>query len=185
MSANLDLVRSIYAEPIRLEPYDPSWPSRYEEERAVLEAAIGEWAVGGVHHIGSTAIPGMEAKPIIDILVGVRDLASSRACFDRITTVGYVYAPYRTEEMHWFCKPGPRRRTHHLHLVPADSSRFRHELAFRNYLRNHPEAAQGYVALKKELAQKFEHDREAYTSGKGDFVRAVLDRALADLGLEG
>ena len=69
-------------EPIRLSPYDPSWPARFEEERAALEAAIGEWVSGGVHHVGSTAVPGLEAKPIIDILAGVRDLDQSRACFE-------------------------------------------------------------------------------------------------------
>ena len=82
MSENLDLVRSIYEEPIKLEPYDPAWPLRFEEERAALQAAIGDWIVGGVPHVGSTAVPGLEAKPIIDILVGVQDLETSRACFD-------------------------------------------------------------------------------------------------------
>jgi GrpB-like predicted nucleotidyltransferase (UPF0157 family) len=178
MSENLD-----DSEPVKLEPYDPNWPARFEQERAVLETVIGDWVVGGIHHVGSTAIAGMESKPVIDILVGVRDLETSRACFDRLASVGYAYAPYRAQEMHWFCKPDPRRRTHHLHLVPTDSPRYRAELAFRDYLRAHTDTAQEYAAMKKELAQKFERDREAYTAAKADFVQAVLDRTFADLGL--
>jgi GrpB-like predicted nucleotidyltransferase (UPF0157 family) len=118
-------------------------------------------------------VPGLEAKPIIDILVGVRDLEQSRSCFDRLIALGYVYAPYRLKEMHWFCKPNPSRRTHHLHLVPTDSSRFRDELAFRDYLRSNRDIAEEYSALKRHLAKEFEHDREAYTAAKADFILAA------------
>lgn len=106
-------------EPIRLAPYDSSWPDRFAGERAALEGPIGPWATGGIHHVGSTAVPGLEAKPIIDILVGVDSLEASRACFDPLAELDYLYAPYRDDEMHWFCKPHPSRRTHHLHLVPT------------------------------------------------------------------
>jgi GrpB-like predicted nucleotidyltransferase (UPF0157 family) len=132
----------VVASPLRSRcgsPYDPAWPERFEEERATLGCAIADQVVGGIHHVGSTAVAGLEAKPVIDILVGVRDLAGSRACFDRLRDLVYVYATYRSAEMHWFCKPDPSRRTHHLHLVPVDSSRFRGELAFRVYLRAHRE----------------------------------------------
>jgi GrpB-like predicted nucleotidyltransferase (UPF0157 family) len=165
-------------EPVKIAPYDPIWPARFEEERAALVAAIGDWVVGGVHHVGSTSVPGLASKPIIDILVGVGDLEGSRSCFDRLGALGYLYAPYRTTEMHWFCKPDPSRRTHHLHLVPTDSARFRDELAFRDHLRSHGGVAQEYGLLKRGLAKKFEHDREAYTAAKADFIRAAVDRAL-------
>ncbi len=118
---SVDEVASVPDEPIRLSPYDPSWPARFEEERARLDDAIGEWVVGGIHHVGSTAVPGLAAKPIIDILAGVRDLDESRACFEPLARLDYMYAPYLPNEMHWFCKPHPSRRTHHLHLVPAGS----------------------------------------------------------------
>jgi len=184
MSENLNLVRSTDAEPVSLVAYDPTWPSRFAEECVALEAAIGDWAVGGVHHVGSTAVPGMEAKPIIDILIGVQDLDTSRACFARLAALGYAYAPYRVEEMHWFCKPGPARRTHHLHLVPVGSPRYREELVFRDHLRARRDVSEEYLSLKRDLAKKFEHDREAYTAAKTSFVRATVDRALADLGLK-
>jgi len=97
--------------------------------------AIGEWIVGDVHHVGSTAVPGLEAKPLIDIMVGVGDLKQSRCCLEPLAGLDYLYAPYLAEEMHWFCKPHPSRRTHHLHLVPEGSRRYRDELAFRDSLR--------------------------------------------------
>jgi len=127
--------------------------------------------------VGSTAVPGLAAKPVIDILVGVNDLQLSRPCIDRVAPLHYVYAPYRTGEMHWFCKPGPDQRTHHLHLVPTASQRYADELAFRDYLRSHGDRARAYAALKRDLAQEFRHDREAYTAKKGAFVLETLAMA--------
>jgi len=164
-------------EPIRIVSYDPDWPARFEEERAALEAAIGPWIVGDIHHVGSTAVPCLDTKPIIDILVGVEDLESSRACFDPLRDLDYLYAPYLSDQMHWFCKPHPSRRTHHLHLVPHESARFRDELAFRDYLRSNPEAAAEYAALKRDLATRFENDREAYTDAKTSFIDFALGRS--------
>lgn len=161
-------------EPIQLAPSDPTWPAQFELERAALEMAIGEWVHGGIHHIGSTAVAGLEAKPIIDILAGVDDLETTRACFEPLAALGYLYAPYLADEMHWFCKPDPARRTHHLHLVPAGSKRYRDELAFRDRLRADPEIAARYAALKRELAGRHRDDREAYTEAKGAFVMATL-----------
>jgi GrpB-like predicted nucleotidyltransferase (UPF0157 family) len=164
-------------EPIRIVPYDPTWPERFEQECAALEGAIGEWVDGGIHHVGSTAVAGLEAKSVIDILVGVRSLEESRAYFGRLGELKYLYFPYRSEEMHWFCKPDPNHRTHHLHLVPAGSQRFRDELAFRDYLRAHGDVAKEYGELKRRLAEEFRHDREAYTEAKGEFIQAVVGRA--------
>jgi GrpB-like predicted nucleotidyltransferase (UPF0157 family) len=120
----------------------------------------------------------LAAKPVIDILVGVRSLEGSRACFGRLGELEYLYAPYRGEEMHWFCKPDPSRRTHHLHLIPTNGERFRDELAFRDYLRAHADVAAEYGELKRRLAEEFRHDREGYTEAKGEFIRATLVRAL-------
>lgn len=161
-------------EPIHLAAYDPAWPARFEEERTALVAAIGEWIVDDVHHVGSTAVPGLEAKPIIDILVGVRGLDESLPCFEPLAGLDYLYAPYLAEEMHWFCKPHPSRRTHHLHFVPAGSQRYAEEIAFRDRLRENPQIAAKYLALKRCLASRFANDREAYTDAKSDFIRCVL-----------
>ena len=162
-------------EPIRLAPFDSDWPARFELERAALQEAIGEWVDGGIHHVGSTAVPGLEAKPIIDVLAGVRDLETARACFEPLAGLGYLYAPYLPTEMHWFCKPDPARRTHHLHLVPTGSGRYRDELSFRDRLRVDSRLAADYATLKRELAARHRDDREAYTKGKGAFIRAALE----------
>ena len=157
-------------EPVQLVSYDASWPARFEAEKALLEEAIGRWVTGGIHHVGSTAVPGLAAKPVIDILVGVEDLPSSRACFGELAKLGYQYALYRTEKMHWFCKPSPLHRTHHLHLVPTGSRRYREELAFRDLLRARPELTERYQTLKQQLAAEHRNDREAYTDGKQAFI---------------
>jgi GrpB-like predicted nucleotidyltransferase (UPF0157 family)/GNAT superfamily N-acetyltransferase len=173
--ANLWFERRLDDEPIRILPYDPRWPELFERELTALEEAIGSWASGGIHHIGSTAVSGLDAKPIVDILVGVADLETSRACFEPLAGLEYLYAPYRSEEMHWFCKPDPARRTHHLHLVPTGSRRFDDELAFRDRLRADPGLAAEYAALKHRLAARFAGDREAYTDAKAEFILKVLD----------
>jgi GrpB-like predicted nucleotidyltransferase (UPF0157 family) len=135
---------------------------------------IGEWVTGGIHHVGSTSVPGLAAKPVIDILVGVEDLRSSHACIVRLAKLNYQYAAYRSDEMHWFCKPDPSRRTHHLHLVPTISRRYRAELAFRDALRARPDLAARYVKLKRTLARDFEHDRDGYTEAKAAFIEKAL-----------
>jgi GrpB-like predicted nucleotidyltransferase (UPF0157 family)/GNAT superfamily N-acetyltransferase len=172
--ANLWFEHSLIDEPIRIAPYDPRWPNLFERERLALTAAIGPWATGGIHHVGSTSVAGLDAKPVIDILVGVEDLETSRACFEPLAGLEYLYAPYLSEEMHWFCKPHPSRRTHHLHLVPTGSERFDDELSFRDRLRSHPDTAKEYDSLKRDLASRFQDDRESYTKAKRDFIRQTL-----------
>ena len=164
-------------EPVQLAAYDSNWPALFEAERLLLESALEPWLVGSIEHIGSTAVPGLIAKPVIDIMAGIRDLEAALPARDAASALGYMYFPYRQREMHWFCKPSPAYRTHHLHLVPVDSSLWRERLAFRDYLRSSPETAMAYAELKRDLAVRYEFDREAYTGGKSDFVKVVLRRA--------
>ena len=131
--------------------------------------------------MGSTSVPGLEAKPIIDILVGVRDLQTARACFEPLAGLGYLYAPYLPEEMHWLCKPDPAQRTHHLHLVPFGSPRYRDELAFHDRLRADPQLAADYAALKRGLARRHPDDREAYTAAKSEFIATALSETAPDV----
>ena len=161
-------------EDVRIADYDATWPLRFEAERAALAERIGPWVTGGIHHVGSTSVPGLPAKPIIDILVGVEGLEQSRPCLEKVAALSYLYWPYRTDAMHWFCKPGPVQRTHHLHLIPTGSRRYQDELAFRDALRGDTTLARRYAALKQDLARRFRHDREAYTGHKAPFVHEVL-----------
>jgi GrpB-like predicted nucleotidyltransferase (UPF0157 family) len=164
-------------EPISLVSYDPNWPRMFEEERNRLKKLLAPWLRGPIEHIGSTAIPELIAKPVIDIMAGVADLASSVGAITAVAELDYQYFPYRPEVMHWFCKPSPERRTHHLHLVPVVSPLWADRLLFRDFLRDTPGVAASYAALKNTLATKNRLDREAYTDAKGDFVRAVLREA--------
>jgi GrpB-like predicted nucleotidyltransferase (UPF0157 family) len=163
--------------PVELVGYQPSWPSLFEAERLLLEAVLGPWLAGGIEHIGSTAVPLLLAKPVIDIMAPVHGLEASRPAIAAAAAAEYVYSPYQPDVMHWFCKPTPGRRTHHLHLVPIGSDLWRERLAFREALRGSPALAAEYADLKTRLAAQFRHDREAYTQAKSPFVQLVLSRA--------
>ena len=160
--------------PVEVVAYDHSWPSKFEFERTLLEAVLAPWLVGQIEHIGSTAVPLLPAKPIIDIMAPVHNLELSRPAIKVAMEAGYVHYPYKAEVMHWFCKPSPSLRTHHLHLVPFGSLLWRQRLAFRDALRANAVLAAEYAELKLRLAAEFPRDREAYTDAKEPFVRRVL-----------
>lgn len=164
--------------PVVVVPYDERWPARFAAEHARLEPVLAPWLVAEPEHIGSTAIPGLAAKPIIDIMAPVASLEASRAALPELAALDYGYFPYRADVMHWLCKPSDAYRTHHLHLVPYRSGLWNERIAFRDHLRAHPEVAAAYAALKHRLAADFRFDREAYTDGKSSFVLDVLGRAL-------
>jgi len=165
--------------PVEIVSYDVAWPARFEEECAQLRRVLTPWLAGPIEHIGSTAIPGLAAKPVIDIMAGVDSLDGSRPAIAAAARLGYCYFPYQPELKHWFCKPSPAFRTHHLHLVPIGSPQWIRPIAFRDYLRVDPDVAAEYEALKRRLAEQFRFDREAYTNAKVPFIDDVTDRALA------
>jgi GrpB-like predicted nucleotidyltransferase (UPF0157 family) len=164
--------------PVEIVSYDPVWPIRFREEAAILHERLAPWLVGPIEHIGSTAVPGLAAKPVIDIMAGVRTLVASRPAIAAATRLGYCYWPYQADREHWFCKPSPAFRTHHLHLVPAGSPEWLRPIAFRDYLRAHAEVAHEYEALKHRLAKEHRLDREAYTEAKRPFIERITDAAL-------
>ena len=164
---------------VHIEPYSAAWLERFAAEAGVIDRTIGPWITGGIHHVGSTAVPGLAAKPVIDVMVGVADLQSSRPCIELLKPLSYCHWPYRADIMHWFCKPRPGHRTHHLHLVPTGSPRYLNVLAFRDYLRAHPDARAKYEALKRDLADRYPNDREAYTEGKTDLIGKLTEAARA------
>lgn len=165
---------------IRIERYNPVWPKKFLVEKKLIEETIGPWIDGGIHHVGSTAVPDLPAKPIVDIQVGVKNLKDAKACIPLLESIGYCYYPYRPY-MHWFCKPSPLHRELHVQLMEPTHPQWNARLAFRDYLRTHPETAKEYAMLKEKLAEKFRDDREAYTEAKGTFIESVMKKAANEL----
>jgi GrpB-like predicted nucleotidyltransferase (UPF0157 family) len=163
--------------PVELSEYDPEWPSKFEAEKDFLMKIIGKWFFGGIEHVGSTSVPGLIAKPVIDIMFSVKSLEESRPAIDVLVRNGYEYYPYKEDVMHWFCKPSDAFRTHHLHLIPFESPLWYERIKFRDLLRSNPEIANEYSALKQELAARYKEDREIYTDKKWPFIQYVLECA--------
>lgn len=142
-------------------------------------AVIGGY-VRTIEHIGSTAVPGLAAKPVIDILIGVHYLTDAPAFLPLLTPLGYTYVPQHEAtfpERRYLHRIVNGRHTHHLHIVEPASEFFRVQLLFRDYLRSHPDAVTQYADLKYRLAVKYRNDREAYTDAKSGFIQDILQNA--------
>jgi GrpB-like predicted nucleotidyltransferase (UPF0157 family) len=158
-------------------PYDPEWPRRFEEERLALEPALAPWLEGGIHHIGSTSIPGIAAKPMIDMMAGVRDLEEARAAFEPLFALGYEETPHRPRAHH-FSKPAGEAHTHHLHLTEPGTDLWVERLAFRDALRSDPELVAEYQALKLQMIDEEKRGGPEYSAvAKRTFVARVLAQA--------
>lgn len=167
---------------IEIAAYDPRWPQMFEAEKTRILDAVGPWIVQ-IEHMGSTSVPGLGAKPIIDMMIGVRTLAEADAhCIQPIEALGYEYISLFESEMperRYFRRHNSAGvRTHQIHLVAFGGPFWERHLAFRDYLRAHPEEARAYEALKRELAPKFS-DVNDYAEAKTEFVKAVEARAFA------
>ena len=172
------------AAPVVIVGYDPRWPTSYAEERERILAVVRDLIIG-IEHIGSTAVPGLGGKPIIDIMGAVRQLEDAERCIQQLQSIGYEYVPEYNEfipERRYFHKGPPEARTFHLHMVELTSEFWERHLLFRDWLRSHPEDAQEYDELKRGLADRFGRDREGYTEAKGPFIEAVVVRARATTG---
>jgi len=160
---------------VRLVPYRGEWAQLFCKERARLLAAIGEYVLD-IQHVGSTAIPGLPAKPILDIGVAVAEFEAARVCIAPLEALGYTYrGEHGIPRRHYFVREPPR--THHLHMHEIASPEWGRLVLFRDYLLAHPDVAEAYGALKRELARRHSHDRGAYTEAKTAFVENVLGRA--------
>ncbi|HTK09638.1 MAG TPA: GrpB family protein [Ktedonobacteraceae bacterium] len=165
--------------------YDPHWPAQFEEEKASIQAAIGKY-VRAIEHVGSTSVPGLGAKAVLDMLIIVHDHTPIPDCVPSLEQLGYEYrGEAGVPGRHFFRKPplsvSGFERTHHLHLIDFTDEQGRVEgesqLLFRDYLRRHPEHARDYVRLKQELAARFGNNRNGYTDGKTAFVLATVEKA--------
>jgi len=163
---------------VQLVPYDPAWPGLFAAEAERLRGVLDPAQLLGIQHFGSTAIAGLAAKPIIDILIAVRSLAHAKATLvEPIASLGYLYWPDNPKQDRMFfvkgMPPHGERRTHHVHVTEPDGEMWRRRLAFRDHLRAHRDEAQRYEALKRSLAAHHPTDREAYTDAKTAYVEAV------------
>lgn len=164
---------------VELVAYDPSWPAQYEAEAGTIRAALAGLADFELVHFGSTAIPGLAAKPIIDIMLVSADQSAWPALIEPIKALGYVFwADNPRRDRLFFVKGMPPfgpRRTHHVHVrTPEDA---RTALLFCEHLRRHPEEAARYAALKRELSARNPTDRDAYTEGKARYVDDIVRKA--------
>ena len=163
-------------EPIRLHAPTPAWARDFERERRRL-AAVAPGVFVQIEHIGSTAVPGLLAKPIIDILAGVASLDGVDALVDRLCEHAYTTSRAfnaTLADRRWLMRWKDGHRTHHLHIVTHGDRPWRDRVGFRAALRADPALAQAYAQLKTRLATLHHDDREAYTAAKADFIRATL-----------
>lgn len=161
--------------PVRLVAYDPQWPERFQEEAALIKAALGENCLA-IHHIGSTSIPGLKAKPIIDILPVVRDILAVDSCNQDMRNLGYEpQGEYGICFRRFFIKGGSQR-THHVHAFEEDSPEINRHLMFRDWLKNHPEDREAYEKIKEELAVIYSNDSFKYTLGKETLINEILSK---------
>ncbi|OHX21304.1 GrpB family protein [Chromobacterium sphagni] len=163
---------------IFLAPYSPAWPARFQTERRRLLSALAPLADAcRIEHIGSTAVPGLAAKPIIDIMLGLPALAGIKPRIPALLAAGFHHQPQMAAAMpdrHYFTRPAQPPRQVHLHAVALDSAFWRDKLAFPDALRADGHLAAEYEALKRKLAQSMGGHRAAYTDAKSAFIASVL-----------
>ena len=179
-------IQRVVREEVAIAPYDPEWPKLFRQEKEHLLSCLPNDLIRRVEHFGSTAVPQLAAKPIVDMLVEVTDLEATRV---RIAPVlesqgyDYFWRPTHGDDgppfYAWFIKRDPQTgvRTHHIHMVEGDFTDHWDRLLFRDYLIDHPEVAREYECLKAQLASASPHDRVAYTRGKTEFVVKVTEQA--------
>lgn len=163
-------------QPIELVDYDRAWEMRFVEQQTRLAVLLAPYLAGEIQHIGSTAVPGLRSKPIVDILAPVQSLVASRAAVSILHKDGWLFWPDDPNQDYrlWFLRPNPTARTHHLQVIQHDHPSLRALIAFRDVLRRDANVREAYTALKTDLASKHEGDRNAYTNAKTEFVHAML-----------
>jgi GrpB-like predicted nucleotidyltransferase (UPF0157 family) len=164
---------------VEIVDYDPVWPRAYANEKRRILSAIAHPSLR-LEHIGSTAVPGLAAKPIVDILIGVPHLRDAVTCIAGLTALGYHYIPAVEVAMpyrRFLRKQRDGYRTHHVHILEPSHEAWDRHLIFRDHLRSHPKDANDYEQLKRRLARRYRFDIAGYTHGKSEFVWAVLKKA--------
>jgi GrpB-like predicted nucleotidyltransferase (UPF0157 family) len=162
--------------PVNLVEYNPDWQHEFAKQRDRLAIILGPWLAKPVEHVGSTAVPGLSSKPIVDILAPVTSLVEAQEAVPILDENGWLRWPTDPNKSWrlWFLRPRPDARTHHLYLVRHDDPHVRELRAFRDVLRTDERVRNEYQALKYGLAQVFHDDREAYTAAKATFIENTM-----------
>ncbi|HEY6313620.1 MAG TPA: GrpB family protein [Streptosporangiaceae bacterium] len=161
---------------VEIVEYDPAWPARFADRHGQVSAVLAPWLAGPVEHIGSTSVPGLQAKPVVDMLAPVRSLDEAHDAVGVLEADGWLFWPddpcrhYRL----WFLRPTPAARTHHLHVIEHDHPAARALLGFRDALRADQDLRREYAQLKKDLAGQHRDNRNAYSNAKSEFIERVL-----------
>lgn len=164
---------------VKVVDYKPDWPKEFEAEKQRLIDAFGDKIIA-VEHIGSTSIPALAAKPIIDMVVAVKSFDDLQVFIDKLQSLGYEYMPERMfDNRKFFPKGSQEKRTHHLNLVLQDNAeQWVKPIAFRDYLRAHDQERKEYAELKTTLASQYADDRATYTRLKNDFFQMIFNKVL-------
>ena len=160
---------------VRLVPYQPAWAELFRQEAERLSAALRGQVVR-IEHVGSTAIPGLDSKPILDIVVAVRDMTDAAAFEDALSPLGYIHKAEndRPGRLYFVKRLPDDRSTHHLNITELGTECWFTHVAFRDHLREHAESRAEYRKLKQDLARRYQHDRAAYQEGKDEFIERIL-----------
>ena len=159
-------------------PYQSSWPDAFQQEKEQLETIFGDRLLA-VHHIGSTSVPGLSAKPILDILPVVDSLDGIEAFDAAMEQIGYEAKGEFGMSGRRYYRKGGDNRTHHIHLYADGNPEIMRHVVFRDYLRQQPEEVEAYSTIKERLAHQYPQDISAYIAGKDSFVKTMEQRALA------
>jgi GrpB-like predicted nucleotidyltransferase (UPF0157 family) len=177
-----DRQRVMIGEAVILIDHDPAWRDRFIEQQAALSVLLQPWLAAPIEHIGSTAIVGLRAKPVVDILAPVVSLEAAHAAIPLLEQDGWLFWPDDPNRAYrlWFLRPRPDARTHHLQIVHYNDPNARALLLFRDALRADPALLHAYATLKDRLAKRYGSDRDGYSDAKSDFVRSVLHAVGSD-----
>ncbi|WP_439022565.1 GrpB family protein [Bacillus thuringiensis] len=165
---------------IVIKPYQKEWHEEYLIEKEKFISLLGEECIA-IEHIGSTAVEGLAAKPLIDMMIGVKDLQITEEWTENLSEIGYEYVSKETPNWRFFRKGKWRAGTHHLHVYIYNSDEWRNNLFFRDFLLNHEWARKEYKELKEKLANTFPFDRASYTKAKAPFIQKILKLAKKNL----